>query len=70
VTGCQFPRLQLRGSAGFSPASRLVVLTRVREPNGFEKEQSHTSSFRSVTGNRKCGQFNHTGVDAMCAVKS
>jgi len=23
VTGCEFPRLQLRGSAGFSPASLL-----------------------------------------------
>src|SRR6266446_7296815 len=28
----RFPRLQLRGSAGFSPASLLVRLTRVREP--------------------------------------
>ena len=56
MTGCQFPRLQLRGSAGFSPASHLVVRTRVREPNDIEKEQNRTSSFRSVTGKRKCGQ--------------
>src|SRR5271154_499650 len=56
ATGCRFPRLQLRGSAGFSPASHLVVLTRLREPNDVEKEQNRTSRFRSVSGNGKCGQ--------------
>jgi hypothetical protein len=25
VAGCKFPRLQLRGSAGFSPASHLII---------------------------------------------
>src|SRR5277367_351734 len=32
VTGCGFPRLQLRGSAGFSPASLFSLLLRTREP--------------------------------------
>jgi hypothetical protein len=40
VTGCEFPRLQLRGSAGFSPASLLNEDARTKE---VEKERKATS---------------------------
>ena len=30
MTGCEFPRLQLRGSAGFSPASLLIRTDEIR----------------------------------------
>jgi hypothetical protein len=36
----RFPRLQLRGSTGFSPASLLISVTRVREPKKVVKEQT------------------------------
>jgi len=35
----RFPRLQLRGSAGFSPASLLVRMTRMREPKKLWKSR-------------------------------
>jgi hypothetical protein len=39
VTGCKFPRLQLRGSAGFSPASLLIHAEEDARTKETEKEQ-------------------------------
>jgi hypothetical protein len=35
-----FPRLQLRGSAGFSPASLFIGVMKVREPNMLGKNEN------------------------------
>jgi hypothetical protein len=48
VTGCEFPRLQLRGSAGFSPASLLIRTDEIRSDKDARtkevvKEQKATS---------------------------
>ena len=41
VTSCEFPRLQLRGIAGFSPASQFQsVWTEMREPKFFKERKS------------------------------
>ena len=41
MTSCEFPRLQLRGSAGFSPASQFQsVWTEMREPKFFKERKS------------------------------
>jgi len=43
VTDCEFPRLQLRGSAGFSPASLLTVVDEDARTKEVEKERKATS---------------------------
>jgi hypothetical protein len=48
VTDCEFPRLQLRGSAGFSPASLFIRTEEIRSDKDartkeVEKEQKATS---------------------------
>jgi hypothetical protein len=42
VTDCEFPRLQLRGSAGFSPASPLTAGDEDARTKEVEKEQNHS----------------------------
>jgi hypothetical protein len=43
VTDCEFPRLQLRGSAGFSPASLLISIDEDARTKEVEKELKATS---------------------------
>jgi len=50
VTDCEFPRLQLRGSAGFSPASLLTSGDEDARTKEVEKEQTHSSSVRRERG--------------------
>jgi hypothetical protein len=38
VTDCEFPRLQLRGSAGFSPASLLIAIDEDARTKEVEKD--------------------------------
>jgi hypothetical protein len=47
VTGCEFPRIQLRGSAGFSPASLLTFVDEDARTKEVEKEQKPLPGFRS-----------------------
>ena len=39
MTDCEFPRIQLRGSAGFSPASLLILFDEDARTKEIEKEQ-------------------------------
>ena len=39
MTACEFPRLQLRGSAGFSPASLLISVDEDARTKEVEKER-------------------------------
>ena len=47
VTGCEFPRLQLRGSAGFPPASLPISSMRNARTKEVEKERKTTSRIRN-----------------------
>ena len=42
MTGCEFPRLQLRGSAGFPPASLLTAIDENARTKEIEKERKTT----------------------------
>jgi hypothetical protein len=43
VTDCEFPRIQLRGSAGFSPASLLTFVGEDARTKEVEKERNPLS---------------------------
>ena len=59
MTGCEFPRLQLRGSAGFSPASLLIRLTNQIDEDArtkeVEKERKATSRILNSSQNQGSG---------------
>jgi hypothetical protein len=63
VTDCEFPRIQLRGSAGFSPASLLTFVGEDARTNKLRKNETHSPRIRGESG-LKC---NRNRLDAATA---